>query len=240
MHIIKNSKLQHLDLPVFNCDELLGKKIPPPFPNQCFFMIIVGKPRSGKSSLAISLLQTKKPRVYRKIFDNIITCIPPASVRSLRKNPFKDLAPGHVKAELSEGTVADVIETAKEYAEEGDQTLFFIDDQSAYLKSKEVQVLLRDAVNNRRHYHLSIMLLSQNLLSIPLDVRKSVTHAIMFKCPFREWDVFCNEYLDAFDNEERRELYNFVFDRDHNFIFVDLASGEVYKKFDQIVFDNDS
>ena len=76
------------------CDSDL-KGIPYPLPGNDgghFAMIISGKPKSGKSTLALGLLTTKgKKRVYRGKFDNIIIFVPKHSLSSLKDNPFEDL-----------------------------------------------------------------------------------------------------------------------------------------------------
>ena len=64
--------------PKFAVDYLLDEdskfKIPHPYPNRSFFMVVTGKAGSGKSSFFINSIRSlKQPyRVYRKIFNQLI------------------------------------------------------------------------------------------------------------------------------------------------------------------------
>ena len=85
---IPNNDIQ-LTIPKFTCDSSLGDHIKEPLPDKSFFMIISGKPASGKTSLAVSLLTSKgKNRVYRKCFDHIIVFMPRHSLNSMKKKSF--------------------------------------------------------------------------------------------------------------------------------------------------------
>ena len=56
--------------PIMLCDNDLGD-VPNPLPNKAFFMIVAGSAGSGKSSFMISLLSQTKPKIFRKVFENI-------------------------------------------------------------------------------------------------------------------------------------------------------------------------
>ena len=76
----------------FLVDGVLGDHIKEPFPNQSFFWLICGKPGSGKTSLLINALSSKKEnRIYRKVFDKILLVMPKNSRKSIKKNPLDDL-----------------------------------------------------------------------------------------------------------------------------------------------------
>ena len=65
----KNTRIQ-LKPPRFKCDVPLTRRDISPFPNHNgFFLIAVGCPGAGKSSLTVSALCNK--RVYRAVFDHI-------------------------------------------------------------------------------------------------------------------------------------------------------------------------
>ena len=60
--------------------------------NNFGFTGVIGKPGSGKTSLVISMLTSKKEnRVFRKVFDNVLLVMPTCSRESMKKNPFKNL-----------------------------------------------------------------------------------------------------------------------------------------------------
>ena len=69
----------------FNCDDILGKHIKEPFPNKSFFLAIVGRPGSGKTSLLLNcLIEKGTNRVYNKVFDKIIYVCPVNSRKSIK------------------------------------------------------------------------------------------------------------------------------------------------------------
>ena len=182
--LLKNELTDHLQMPSFNCDNELGD-IPKPLPCYNFNMAFIGKPKSGKTSLAISLLTNKKPKIYNKVFDHVILVAPPNSIASLKKNPFENLV--HKYPELNYDTLETILDLCKDkYSIQDEQTLIFMDDVASSLKSTSIQSMFNEAVFNRRHYRMSIMLLSQNLVSIPLNVRKNLTHIVLFKPAMKE------------------------------------------------------
>ena len=56
---LKPSNYNNLDIVKFSVDNILSKRIQPPFANTSFFMIINGKPKSGKTSLLVNMLTHK-------------------------------------------------------------------------------------------------------------------------------------------------------------------------------------
>ena len=86
----QNTKPPKLKLPEYVIDKKLGD-ITLPWPDYHSFVMFVGKPASGKSSLLTALLTHR--RLYKKKFHNIIICIPMHSFTSMAEdsNPFLDL-----------------------------------------------------------------------------------------------------------------------------------------------------
>ena len=68
------NSLLKIDKITFPVDDILGGSIAKPLPDQSFFLGIIGKPRSGKTTLLMSLL-TKKT-CYKKCFKTIIYIAP--------------------------------------------------------------------------------------------------------------------------------------------------------------------
>jgi len=167
------------------CDNDL-KGIPPPLPAHDgghFALIISGKPKSGKSTLALGLLTSKgKHRVYRGKFDNIIIFVPKHSLSSLKHNPFKALSPEKVFSELTTENLTKAYEMVKSNAESGETTLIFLDDMASSLKQNmKTQELFNRICFNRRHLKTSVMFLVQTFKSIPVNCRKTASHVILFK-----------------------------------------------------------
>ena len=144
---------------------LFNDKIKDPIENTSFFYIIVGRPGSGKTSLLINMLNDKK--IYRKVFSQILVCMPKSSRQSLKNNIFDVLPPDQLFDELDEITkIKNNKETFEneneERAEAGKPAmcrhqLLILDDITAHLKNRDNEKMLIELATNRRHYNLSII-----------------------------------------------------------------------------------
>jgi AAA15 family ATPase/GTPase len=100
------------------CDGPLTTKrtILPPFINERgFFMIIVGKPKSGKTTFVFDMLVNKD--IYKKVFKNILYVCPQNSRDSIDSNPLADLDNEFLFESLNDSVKTKVEEIDKEYKE---------------------------------------------------------------------------------------------------------------------------
>ena len=170
--------------PKFKCDNALGDEIPAPLPCMNFAMGIFGNAGSGKTSFLMSLLTSRRPnKVYRGVFDHVYFIMPPHSRASLASSLFDDHPPEKVYDDLDEEVLEEILEKAKETAssEESGNSLIIIDDCTANLKDKAVEKLLRKIIFNRRHYHISLIVLAQSYNQVPLALRKTLSNFICFR-----------------------------------------------------------
>ena len=237
--IKKNEKI-NLDIPQFNCDSnVLGEHLNEhPFTQllNCYgFLTIIGRPQQGKTSLAISLITQKKPKIYKKTHHHILILMPTNSIASLKSNPFRVLDEGNFYNELNENTISDIYERIDEYSKRDEKTLLFIDDMTADLKrNKIVENTLKRIVYNRRHLKTNIILTAQSYVNIPLDIRKCITSCIMFRPPKKEMEILFNELIES-KKEMFIEVMKMVFDEKHNFLFVNIPSQRLFKNFDELI-----
>jgi len=221
------------------CDNDL-QNIPPPLPasdGSHFALIISGKPRSGKSTLALGLLTSKgKNRVYRGRFNHIIIFVPKHSLSSLRTNPFDKLAPEKVFNELTTDNLEKAYEMVKANAENGETTLIFLDDMASSLKqSMKTQELFNKICFNRRHLKTSIMFLVQTFKAIPINCRKTASHIILFKNHNKlENEAVFSEIL-FLERKIVDLLFKYVYDASHQFLYIDVNSGTLHKNFNPLV-----
>ena len=231
------SKINSKDMPLpkLICDkDLCG--IPEPLAGSDgvhFCLIISGKPASGKSSLAISLLTAKKEkRVYRGRFDHIITFVPTHSLKSLKKNPFEDLDEKKQNSELTLENLEDAYDLIKMHSNNGESTLLYLDDMASDLKQNvKVEELFNRIVLNRRHLLCSIIFLVQYWKSIPINVRKNSSHIILYKTLNKlensaVFDEVLNLHRDDID-----KIFKYVVDKRFNFLMIDINRGRFYKNF---------
>ena len=152
MHITEEKNELEIRPPEMFCDKPLGDNIPYPLPNKHSAIGIIGSPRSGKTSFAISLLSsTGKYRAYRRIFHNIYFVIPPNSRQSINSKIFEKHDKDKVYDELTPSILEEIKNKVMKESEEGYNSLLVIDDCTVYLKNKENEKLLKDLIFNRRH-----------------------------------------------------------------------------------------
>jgi hypothetical protein len=206
-------------------------------------MIICGKAGSGKTSLLINLITSKKPnRIYRKVFDKILLVMPNNSKKSIKNNPFEDLPDDQTFDEFNN----EVINKVKSVREEFDELdkkkkrtrnqLLILDDITATLKNIDIQKSLIELATNRRHYKLSIILLVQFIRSIPRPVRFQITTIIFFKpCNNLDSSIIEEEFINL-PKETYKDLTRFVWVNAHDYLLINKDSESFYKNLNKIKF----
>lgn len=228
--------------PVMECDDLISKKIPEPLDQKSFVYLIVGAKGSGKTSLMTSLVTgNKKPfKCYRGVFDEVLLNMPKSSMNSIKGKPFKSLPSGSQYEKFNLELLDDIFEKAEERSEDGEFTLAVIDDASSALKSNKMLIdRLTMLVHRHRHLRLSLMILVQDLVSVPLSIRKNADAIVYFR-PTNEKSniIFREEYLGGFSKDETNELMKFVFRRKGDFLMTKLnvIPFQYYRNLNKLVF----
>lgn len=224
--------------PKFICDEEL-KNVPPPFPyKQQFNMVIVGRPGSGKSSLAVALITGKKKgeMVYRKKFNHILVMMPQGSLNSLKKNPFESLDYQDIYHEFNYTNLLDIYDKLEGWTADKENSLIYIDDLAAELKSggNELESLYKKIAYNRRHLRCSIINAVQRFSAIPKSVRAITSDLIFFKCSKNENFILYDEMLDI-PKEKFKALCEYSFKDKHDQIYTKLNENKYYRNFNEIV-----
>ena len=225
--IAKRSQIK-MTPPQFLCDKPIHPQITSPLPNRPFFMAVIGSAGSGKTSMMINLLRSKK--AYYKAFHSVHVVVPTHSVASMKSNIFKS----HDKLydELTFDVLENIHEHAKEDADECLNSILILDDVTASMKDADIQRLLKELIYNRRHLRLSIMILVQSYIAIPLSIRKTLSHFISFKPRNKkEFNAIFDEIV-FLDRDTADRLLQFVFDKPHAFLFCDIEAGLFHKDFD--------
>jgi hypothetical protein len=240
--IIKNEEVK-LKIPKFTCDDnIVGEHLnwhPRLKLLNCFgFLCIIGRPRSGKTSLAISFLTQKNPKIYRKTHEHILIVMPSNSIHSLQKNPFKTLPDENFYDELNGETIESIYERLNSFSQKNEKTILFIDEQTSMLKNKHVIVLLKKIIYNRRHLKCNVIITAQSYNNIPLDIRKNIENLIMFKPSKKEMEGLFEENVEA-HKDKFYKLLKFIYDTDHNYLFLNVPSQRLFKNGDEIIVDDE-
>lgn len=214
----------------FECDKSLGDDIPKPLPSSSFFMYVCGRPASGKSTLASNLLCSKE--FYRKRFDNIYLVIPPNSLASLPKRHMYhkhiETNPDFHYSDLNSETLNEILQRLKKSRSEGETSLLVIDDMLHALKRTDVLFLMAEIAANRRHLKTSVMVLSQVWNSLPLIVRKQITHTFVWRCSKKEFNSLYEEQFDQITRDEAEAICAKAWDDAHAFLFIDCINNKYY------------
>lgn len=240
IRIKKNEEIP-LDIPQFSCDENAVGEHMNEHPltqlmNVYGFLCVIGRPGSGKTSLTISLMTQKKPKIYRKTHHHMIILMPHNSIGSLKNNPFKVLPDENIYGELTESNIREIYERIDDYSKEGEKTLLFIDDMTADLKkSKYIENILKRIIYNRRHLKCNVIITAQSYSNIPLDIRKNITNCILFKPAKKEIEILFDELVES-KKDTFNEVMRIAYDQKHNFLFVNIPSQRMFKNWDELIF----
>lgn len=223
----------HIRPPLLSCDTPLSDHIPPIFPNKHHFLTIIGSPGSGKTSTMVSLLSsTGKNKAYRGVFENVFFVMPPNSRASLQNKLFEKHDPTKVYDELTPEVLQDIYKRIKEEASEGYNSLIILDDVRSSLKLKQNEELLKRIIWNRRHLRTSIWSIQQTFTSMPLTIRKSISHIIMVGMPKNK-----KEYQSVFDElmhmnkDEADQIANYAFKSKHDSLYINIDDSEIYRNY---------
>jgi len=239
------------------------KSIPEFLPKINFSFYIVGRPRSGKSTLLNSLLcsdgrkirnQNKnKSKFYYKLFERVYIFSP--SIKTSSK-PFP-LPPENIFDDYDPEILNNLIENIAK--DENLNCAFIFDDVISKINKNngENSKNLHRMLLNRRHIlynpndlddeHISgcsSFITSQRYNLLPLTIRTSgISHLILFKITNQKDlnDVWV-ECANEMDFKQFKKICDFVWKEPHNFLYIILdedISRKYHRNFDLIELDED-
>ena len=230
----------HLAKTEMNCDidlaEKLNKYELTKFLNKHSANLLCGRAGSGKTSLLFSMFKSKD--IFKKVFHNIFLFQPFASASSVKNNVFDSIPDEQKFNELTEDSLSGVMDIVRNEDKKYNNCIIF-DDMTAYLKHGEVEKLLKELIFNRRHYRTSVFFLVQSYISVPLQIRKLFSNLFIFKVAKKELEVIRDEILETIPKECVGELAKFVFDKPHEYLFINADTQRLFKKFDEIIIHDD-
>jgi hypothetical protein len=109
-----------------------------------------------------------------------------------------------------------------------------IDDMANSLKEKDVQRLLNTMLIKARHLNTCFIFTLQSYLYMPKMLRKQTTFATIFKPKNREeWDSLNKELIQMRD-EDARQLFEYVYDKEYAHLDIDTIEGKMYRNFNEL------
>ena len=216
----------------FSCDSI-DESIPLPLPQVLnFFMLICGRPGSGKTTLILNLI-AKKGKMYNRKFDRIFVFSP--SLMTLEEQ---------TDTELTEENLMKASEIIKDT---GEKVLFILDDVvNDIKKSSVIQNTLSRLLMNRRHLagaggSTSWIITTQVYNKIPAPIRKTASHIIIFHTKNKkELDTIFDELI-IIPQTDFYQILKFCFDKKNNFLFIDTNKGYnnmFHKNFNRLEFNS--
>ena len=238
---IDNDKIK-LSKMCFSCDGI-DDSIPAPLPQKKnFFLGLIGKPGSGKTSLLMNLI-TKRNKCFNRKFDKVFLFSP--SLATDKDNKFSTLPSDQIYDELS---VENLDEVLKRVKGSGDDTLLILDDViNDITKSTELQRNLCRVIMNRRHLTtdgengtMGIIMTTQVAIKIPAPIRKCLTHLVLFNTSNKkELQTIFDEFV-SIPKKKFIEVLKYCWKSKHDFIYLNLEEeikNQFHNKFNKLVFD---
>jgi hypothetical protein len=146
--------------------------------------------------------------------------------------------------ELNEETVEEVYDLIVANRDAGDEedeeyySLLLLDDCQAALRNKAVERRIRGILANYRHLNCVVLCCVQNYMSVSKQCRDLFRCLFQFATPSRlERQRIHDEWAGALDKNQFSELVNFVWDKKHNFLFVDRQSDTFHKNLNRLKLD---
>ena len=256
---LSNTEISHIK---YEGDKLHDdmKSIPEFLPKKNFSFYIVGRPRSGKSTLLHYLLcsdgrkiknkNLHKPKFYYKQFDKVIIFSP--SIKTSSK-PFP-LTKKNIYDEYEPELLQEVIQEIQDENENQNVCMVFDDVIKSLQKGGEnAGRVLHKLLLNRRHIFYnendddednisgcSSIITSQRYNLLPLYIRSSgISHLILFKITNQKdlQDVWI-ETANELTFPQFKKICDWVWSEPHSFVYMTLdedITKKFHKNFDRII-----
>lgn len=198
---------------------------------------IIGPKGSGKSSIMLSLLTSKKSP-FRKYFNNIFLVSPTAKYDDKMKPLQEEVdSEGKYWDALTEQTAQEIIEMIPDLNKgvKKPQNLIILDDVTHSFPTGKKPNAISALFTNSRHLKSSIWVVTHKYTSMPPIFRNQMDCLFIFRTNSKveiesfKRDLTCDENLFE-------EKLNEATQEDHSFLFINLVGGKckMYKRFDEI------
>jgi len=235
IRIKENSKpnLPHCEMV---CDGKLHKKLDKydltSFLNCHSMTLLIGKPRSGKTSLLHSMFE--HTHLLRHCYNTIYLFQPTQSGASIKKNIFDTLPKDQVFNELNFDNLYDVKSRIEADSADGITSCIIFDDVTAELKNKITMKLFKQLAFNRRHLRLSMFFLVQTYHSVPKEIRRLWSNIFVFKVSKNEMSTIWDEVIEH-DSDYMGPILKLVYNKPYKFLFINTDSQRMFNNWDELM-----
>jgi hypothetical protein len=199
--------------------------------------LMIGSGGSGKTSLLLN--QFRRGGAYHRKFHHLYLFTPAISFQSVANHPFEK----HDKVynELTRDSLEDLYKELRERKEEHDDddemeyNCVIIDDMASTLKEKDVQRLLNTMLIKARHLNTCFIFTLQSYLYMPKMLRKQTTFATIFKPKNREEWNSINQELLQMKEDDAKNLYDYVFEKEYAHLDIDTIENAIYRNFNHLL-----
>jgi ABC-type dipeptide/oligopeptide/nickel transport system ATPase component len=198
---------------------------------------IIGPKGSGKSSIMLSLLTSKKSP-FRKYFNNIFLVSPTAKYDDKMKPLQEEVdSEGKYWDALTEQTAQEIIEMIPDLNKgvKKPQNLIILDDVTHSFPTGKKPNAISALFTNSRHLKSSIWVVTHKYTSMPPIFRNQMDCLFIFRTNSKvEIESFKRDL--TCDEEMFEEKLKQATEEDHSFLFINLVGGKcvMYKRFDEI------
>jgi GTPase SAR1 family protein len=239
MITIKENKKPNLKISPMICDKCLADKLNKyeltSLINKHTCNAFIGNPGSGKTTFLNSLFQSN--RLLKKVYHDIYLFQPSHSRTSQTEDIWeKGIRDENKFDELNNDTLMMVREKIKSQDKDVNSCIIFDDVGSFLQQNKEIITLLKDIMANHRHYGVSMFFLCQTIKMIPFELRRMMDNLFVFKSSRESLESIFEEYLGEYNKRDLiTKITKLVYDKPHQFLFINTASQRIFKQFDEIL-----
>lgn len=240
MHI-KQNDCPNLKKCIMSCDDGIHDKLNKyeltKFLNQHSTNLLLGRPRSGKTSLLYSLFKSNK--ILKGCFHAIYIFQPKQSRASMSDKLFDTLPEDQLYDELTFDNLNEVLEKIKLDADQGFNSAIIFDDMTSYLKKNETLNLFKELIFNRRHLRTSLYFCVQTWYSVPKDLRRLWSNIFIFKTTKDELNNIWTEVVEQ-PKELISKIRKLVYDKPYQYLFVNVDTQRLFKGWDEIIINDEN
>jgi len=198
---------------------------------------IIGPKGSGKTSVVLSLLTSKKSP-FRKHFNNIILVSPTAKYDDKMKPLYEELDPENkyfdILNEKTAGEIIEMLNTANEGVKKP-RNLIILDDCTHSFPSGKKPTKISELFTTSRHLKASIWVITHKYNSMPTLFRNQLDALFIFRTSSRNEVESLKKGLNCDEDLFQQNLEKAT-EEDHSFLFVNLGGGKckMYHRFDKL------